>query len=377
MNIDLQNVFFKLLRMGLWGEGSFERLPVLSIKEWEIVWQYAQIHTVEGILFDSFTFLNESQLPPRELRLKWAVRVNQIEDHNKRMNEVIASQNALFDELGVKAILLKGQGVAACYLNPLRRLSGDIDWWFEDDGYDVLLNFLRQQNISMTHPLDSVGYEWKGIHCDHHRRLFDIFSPFNSSFLKKLQKNYRSAQQAVELEGQSVSILAPELQMLQVNVHILKHLLSFGVGLRQLCDAAVLYRVHQNQIDSSQIEMIYKRIGVLNWIHLLHGMLVEYLGLSKELIPFPYPSDQRVDWVMKEIWLSGNFGVHDKRYMGREGQTAPTRSVKGVRRLGRNLSIYFKYAPQEVLFFYIKRFKEGVNNSKKDLILSFITSRNI
>lgn len=362
MNQSLEDVFFKLLRMGLWGKRRLDEFVVLSPEEWEVVWQYARIHTVEGILFDSFTFLNEHQLPSRVQLMKWAVRADQIEQLNNRMNRAIASQYELFDSLGVNALLLKGQGVAMYYRTPLHRISGDIDWWFEGDGYNVLLKFLQKENIKLHYPLDSVGYEWGGVHCDHHKRLFDVFSPFNLSFLKNLQKKYRSDQETVEVGGQTVSILAPELQMVQVNVHIFKHLLSSGIGLRQLCDAAVLYMAYLDRVDKDQIEMIYKRIGVLNWIHVLHGVLVEYLGLPLESLPFPYPNTNHVDWMMNEIWSSGNFGRNDKRYMEKAGRIAPTRSIKGVHRMRRNFGAYFRYAPQEVLFYSIERFKGGVGS---------------
>jgi hypothetical protein len=42
--------------------------------------------------------------------------------------------------------------------------------------------------------------------------------------------------------------------MLQVNAHILKHLLSFGIGIRQLCDAARLYKTYHNQVDGNVLK---------------------------------------------------------------------------------------------------------------------------
>src|SRR5690606_40022739 len=64
-------------------------------------------------------------------------------------------------------------------------------------------------------------------------RLFDIRSLFKISYLKKLEDAYRTQQQTVLIGDQAITLLAPELQILQVNIHILKHLLSFGIGLRQ------------------------------------------------------------------------------------------------------------------------------------------------
>ncbi|MBD1423724.1 nucleotidyltransferase family protein [Sphingobacterium chuzhouense] len=355
MEDNLRNTFFELLRMGLWGKGTLSVVEPLSDEDWAVVYQYALNHTVEGILFDSFSLLTEEQLPPRALRMKWTVRVDQIERYNLRMGQVTAEQFKDFVQLGTKPILLKGQGVASCYPNPLHRISGDIDWYFEDDGYDEVGKHLQKKGILVDSALGfSLGYDWQRIHIEHHRRLFDIRSLFKASYLKKLENTYRNKQQSVSIEGQAITLLAPELQILQVNVHILKHLLSFGIGLRQICDAAILYHAYSAKIDSAQLRLMYKNVGILKWVHVLHGILVKYLGLPKEDLPFPYPAKQEVDWMMEEVWHSGNFGFHDKRYL--DGKVSFV-SVQpdGARRILRSMRLYFKYAPQEVIFFPIRR----------------------
>src|SRR5690606_6469682 len=184
MRDKLRDIFFELLRMGLWGEGKLSVAEPLSDEDWAVLYQYALNHTVEGILFDSFSLLTKGQLPPRALRMKWAARVDQIERHNVRMGAVTAEQFKAFVKLGTKPILLKGQGVASCYPNPLHRISGDIDWYFEDDGYDKAVGYLQKKGILVDSALGfSLGYDWQQIHIEHHRRLFDIRSLFKVAYL--------------------------------------------------------------------------------------------------------------------------------------------------------------------------------------------------
>lgn len=355
MRDKLRDIFFELLRMGLWGRGTLSVAEPLSDEDWAVLYQYALNHTVEGILFDSFSLLTKEQLPPRALRMKWTARVDQIERYNVRMGEVTAEQFKAFVQLGTKPILLKGQGVASCYPSPSHRISGDIDWCFEDDGYDRAREYLQKRNILSDSPLGhSLGYDWQGIHIEHHRRLFDIRSLFKEAYLKKLEDTYRNKKQSVSIEGQAVSLLAPELQILQVNIHILKHLLSFGIGLRQICDAARLYHTYSGKIDPVQLQLMYKNVGILKWVHVLHAILVKYLSLPKEDLPFPYPENLRMDWMMEEVWNSGNFGFYDKRYL--DGKVSfVSAHPDGARRLWRNMRLYFRYAPQEVVFFPIRR----------------------
>ena len=361
MRDNLRNIFFELLRMGLWGKGKLTLEEPLSDEDWAVLYQYALNHTVEGVLFDAFPLLVEEQLPPRALRMKWTVRVDQIERHNTQMGKVTAEQFIDFARLGAKPILLKGQGVASCYPNPLHRISGDIDWYFEEDGYDKVLKRLQEKNIAIDSALGfSLGYDWQRIHIEHHRRLFDIRSLFKLSYLKRLEEAYRAKQQSILIENQAITLLAPELQILQVNVHILKHLLSFGIGVRQICDAAVLYHAYRDKIDAEELRCMYEKAGILKWVHVLHGILVKYLGLPKEDLPFPYPDKLEVDWMMEEVWHSGNFGFYDERYIGGKASFVSVHP-NGTRRLMRSMRLYFKYAPQEVIFFPIRRATARLN----------------
>lgn len=350
-----KDIFFQLLHLGLWGEGKLSSARLLDEDEWTMIYRFAKEQTVEGILFDGFALLTEEQLPPRLLRLQWAARVDQIERHNQQMNEVIAAQSSGFSRLGVKAVLLKGQGVADRYRFPLHRVSGDIDWWFEGNGYDKVWENLRKKKLSVRTAVDfSLEYQWRGVSVEHHRRLFDSENPFKRSYLKKLEKRYRPQQQKLLIGEQQVTLLAPELQLFQVNLHIFKHLIGFGVGLRQLCDSARLYRAYHDRIEAGQLHRMYRKLGLLKWINLLHHILVKNLGLPQRYLPFPVPKGLNTDWMMEEIWASGNFGFYDDRFAKGKVTFASARP-DSTRRLSRNLRLYFKYAPQEVLFFLVRR----------------------
>lgn len=353
MDIRLRDIFFQLIRIGLWGKESLKLTTPLSETDWSEIRSYSIHHTVEGLIYDSFKYLEENQLPPQALRLKWTIRIDQIERHNAKMNEVIASQYTAFIKQGLQPILQKGQGVAACYEIPQHRISGDIDWYFEESGYAKARQMLKEKKLTFNDTAGfSLDYDWKGIHIEHHKKLFDLGSPLKFSYLKKLQKKYKSKQEELIIGNVPIKLLAPELQLLQVNAHILKHLISFGIGLRQICDSARLYHTVASRIDPLLLKKIYQRAGILEWIHLLHIILVKKLDLPIGKLPFPYPENLDADWMIDEIWYSGNFGFHDKRYEGAK-ITAISARPEGGLRMWLNFKRYLRYAPQEVLFFPI------------------------
>lgn len=353
MSDQLRDIFFQLLKIGLWG--NFHKLyKHLTEDEWDQIYNVAIKHTVEGIIYDSFKFLEEEFLPPQSLRLKWAIRIDHIERHNAKMNAVLVEQYQSFTELGINPVLQKGQGVARCYDIPSHRISGDIDWCFEDGGYAIARNFLKERELDIVDTAGfSLAYKWKGIDIEHHKNLFDFRSPLKSRFLKTIEKYYRSKQLTIEINSVPIRLLAPELQMLQVNGHILKHLISFGMGLRQFCDSAKLYAYYYRDVDNQALLKIYKNAGILKWIYLLHEMLIKYIGLPEAYLPFEQPKSIDVKWMLEEVWHGGNFGYYDDRY--KDGKIIKTVSShpNGARRLWDNFKRYFPYAPQEAFFFPI------------------------
>ncbi len=353
MNYQLRNIFFQLLRIGLWGEGKLSLTKPLSDDDWNSILKYASNQTIEGIIYDSFAFLHEDQLPPIAIRLKWAVRVDQIERHNVKMNAVIAEQFTLFTQNGIRAILQKGRAVASYYRMPNHRISGDIDWCFEDDDYSKARNFLKERDVNFKYTPDfSLGYDWNEVHVEHHMRKFDFYNPFKKKYLNKLLEKYQTQQETLVIDGISIRLLAPELQILQVNIHILKHLITYGISLRQFCDSARLYYSILPNIDGQALHAIYKKTGMLKWTHLLHKLLVDYIGLPQNAIPFPYPKDTRVDWMLDEVWYSGNFGFNDERFEQGEKSKFFCRP-DSAKRLWKNFKKYVKYSPQEAIAFPI------------------------
>ncbi|WP_313264642.1 nucleotidyltransferase family protein [Sphingobacterium sp.] len=351
MDNQLRAIFFQLLRIGLWGDGQLLLVEQLSLEDWHFIRKYAINHTVEGIIYDSFEFLEENQLPPQSLKLKWAVRVDQIERNNAKMNKVIAEQFSLFTTNDIRPILQKGQGVASYYRIPNHRISGDIDWCFENDGYKKARDFLKKKHIQFKDTPDfSLDYDYNNIHTEHHKRTFDFRNPFKKNYLNRLLQEFKERQEILLINDVPIRLLAPELQLLQVNIHILKHLITYGISLRQFCDSARLYYTVTAYIDKHRLQEIYKQTGLVKWIQLLHKLLVDYIGLPEKSLPFPYPKGTSIDWMIDEVWHSGNFGFTDERFEKGKRSILFHRPDSG-KRLWQNFKRYFKYTPEEAIAF--------------------------
>ena len=156
--------FFALLRAGLWNsEPECDCFP-LQPEVWKRVYMLACKQTVEGIVYDGMMRLPEHYYPPKELLLHWVVKVNSIEERNKRMNRAVGELFEIFTQNRIVAFLIKGQGVASYYDEPLHRVCGDIDWFFPDKQHFIKANRLFEKNgIKVEKQAKfSKAYTWRG-----------------------------------------------------------------------------------------------------------------------------------------------------------------------------------------------------------------------
>lgn len=68
--------------------------------------------------------------PPKPVLLQWIGEVQMLEQRNQAMNYFIGVVVEKMREAGIETLLLKGQGVAQCYVRPLWRSCGDVDFLF-------------------------------------------------------------------------------------------------------------------------------------------------------------------------------------------------------------------------------------------------------
>ncbi|MGM9739235.1 MAG: nucleotidyltransferase family protein [Candidatus Cryptobacteroides sp.] len=303
---NVMQAFFSLLRCGLWGrEPENSGIFALDAAGWELIYREARRQTVTGIVFRGLSFIPESCLPDDRLMSRWAADVFRIEQASARMDRAVAKVAGNFQELGLHPVLLKGQAVAGLYPEPALRESGDIDIYFDVPGeWQAAVKDVRQSGKTAKIAADgSCHYEVDGIVVELHRKMIDISNPFRQRWLKNLEQKFGF--DTVEIGGCRVATPSPELNMLLMSSHIMKHAFGRGVGLRQICDAAL----NTLRLDSRapELEEVVKKAGILRWNRLLGSFLVGSLGLPEDRLPFP---DREVppDSLLKIVMEGGNFG---------------------------------------------------------------------
>lgn len=323
----VRNAFLSLLRAGLWSRDPLdEGFSRLDAEEWDEVFRMSGRQTVTGIVFDGICRLPEESQPSGVSFARWVVAVDAMERRNATMNAALKDLVKLFVDNGLRPVLQKGQGIARLYPEPSHRECGDIDLYFslrplsrskgpermvtstgsatgvENQGgngrgglvnlsnhSDRALELVETKGIKVNRmPDGSHSYEWKGIEVEHHPAIVDLNSPFLKRWIRTLTEDPGTRPSPL-----ADGLLEPsmELNALLLNAHILKHAMGKGIGMRQMCDLAMVYhRMSEGrgrQETGERIYRLYRRAWLRKWSALLHSFLVEVIGLPKEELPYP------------------------------------------------------------------------------------------
>lgn len=347
-----QAVLFGLLQAGLW-EKDVDELSYfpLSADSWQAVYRLARQQTVSGIVYRGLSHLPEKFFPPQQLLVRWVALADRIEQKNRRMNRLLSQLFGCFRLNGWKVVVQKGQGTASFYEWPLLRECGDIDLYFPDPkaGKAVLSAMQAGGCRVEKFPDGSVSYSREGILVEHHPDLLDLQNPFLRKKIAVLEEQYGFEEIALPESREKMFVPAPELHLLLLNTHIMKHAFGLGIGLRQFCDLARAYKSLQDRFSPDELHLLYHTMNIGKWSDLLHTFLTTYIGLPAGYLPYPPRCTCDVRPLLEIVLRGGNFGQH-QRGRAEASWTVWIRKIHTFWSFCRNNRFTMAYAPQEAFW---------------------------
>lgn len=290
----VDRALLQLVQAGLW-EKDIDEVIQLTESQWVDLLRAAHRQTVLGLVSRGLEHLKDGSSEPSDAAyVKIAVETDGCEKRFRKMSQVRETLFEEFEARGLHPVQLKGQSVAKLYACPELRESGDIDIYFPAEEFEKAI----PEGARMTSD-GSAEYMRDGIKVEHHRQILDISSPSKQEIIDRLVDRY----------GFSEGTTSPQLTILLLSTHILKHVLGRGVGLRQICDYAratgVLAYDHGTMIQA------FRDLGVSKWTAVLDSFCARYLGAELEDNE-PELADRLLGIVLK----GGNFGQRSGRGNG-------------------------------------------------------------
>ena len=336
--------FFELVQMAVGCRDSLDSAP-RSREEWETLFKVTGQHSLLGITFPVIDRLHDEMEIPLAVYSRWAMVAEKIAAKNKYQKEAGIRLRSLFAEAGFRTCLLKGQAAAALYPEPSLRQSGDVDVWVEGER-DAILDFLHGKQF----PLGKTVYH----HCD--VKMFKgsgVEVHFTPSWMnapganRRLQKWFASHADAQfgnydETLGMSVPTIA--FDAVYMLIHIYRHVLEEGVGLRQLLDYYYVLQ-HLPQEDRSGVVSDIRHLRLGGFAAAVMYVLQQAFKLEDGCLLFT-PDPREGGFLLDEIMRSGNFGRYDSRNAHDKGEGLV---AHGRRKFGRGVRFFLHY-PSEVFW---------------------------
>ena len=354
------SLFFELIQISLGHRVAFSRSP--SVAEWSALRREAQRQALTGILFAGIEGLPKMQRPPRETLLPWYVVAEKIKEINRGLNREVVRVVEKLERDGFPAVLLKGQGVAALYPDPLLRAPGDIDLWLGVSRTAIMRYARRFAARPHTTYLHTVLPLSKMTEVEAHFTPSLAFSPLRNRRMQRLFATMAPEQFAHRTElpagAGRICTPTPEFNRIYLLAHIYRHLFDEGIGLRQLLDYYYLLRQGVPGKDRGQsgkessdngdsveaVAVALKKLGLYRFAQAVMYVEQEVFGLEKEYL-LAQPDVRTGRFLLSEIMLAGNFGHYDPRLNRSSGDTRGRIFLRKVRRNWRFVRNY----PGEVL----------------------------
>lgn len=304
-----EQLFTTLLRSALWGTPV--NITAVCDEQYKEVMMIARKQRLEAMIGE--VLIRQQVKLDRQLVVHLLSIVKATEQQNYRMNRLLTTFTEGLLQHGIRYHVVKGQAVGAYYPSPLMRTPGDIDIFFPKESYVAAVALAEKQGMTMCkgnergkHKVfvrESVMFElhWRLLipAFRWHRREWDLL-------IDKCSQQEKS----VKINSCCVSTLPLIYHIMYVFMHLIYHLITNGVGLRQLCDVAILLkRGDEEGVDWQKIIRTVEALGYLKAFRAVLACCNKSLGLAVAVPIILQDSDYR--WgarIYHRMMKGGNFG---------------------------------------------------------------------
>ena len=287
MQSNNQEAFFDLVRAGLWGK----KVQLLQCQKTDFfdINRLAEEQSIVGLVTAGLDYLTDTKISKKDV-LQFVGRTMQLEQRNAAMNTFIGTIVDKLKEDGIKTLLIKGQGVAECYVRPLWRTSGDVDLMLDSTNYQRAKEFLlplassnKQEERYSKHLGMTIDPWYVEIHGTLRTGLSarvdkEIDAVYEDTFNNNHVRTWMNGETEVFLPSADNDVFL-------VFTHFIKHFYKEGMSLKQVCDWIRLLWTYRDEVDTFLLEKRLRRSGLVSEWQAFAAMAVEYLGMPTEAMP--------------------------------------------------------------------------------------------
>jgi hypothetical protein len=334
--------------------------------DWMRMMEWAEQQAIIGVIYGGIQKVGTALKIPFNDLMEWIGYAQQIEAQNRLLNQRCVEIAAEFQKDGFETCILKGQGNAMMYSNPLLRTPGDADVYLRRKGVIDIIKYVKKRNPGAKTTYNHVEYgEYKGVEVEAHYRPTFMNNLIANRKLQRWIDEHQDEQfqnhiNLPDTDG-CVSVPTWAFNVVFQLSHIYRHVIQSGIGLKPIIDYYYLLRSMPdntgkvNQGDSPSdprkrsimgtvpADSLLRELGLEKIAEAMMWMLNEVLGLPEAYLIAP-KDERRGRVLLAEVMKGGNFGFYDA-----ENQKANSAIKRNIQRIKRDVRLV-RYFPSECLW---------------------------
>lgn len=294
-------------------------MSVPTVSDWNSLLEFSEKQALTGLLLP----LEPPENICKDLLLQWIGETQLVEQRNRLLNKRVEQLLEILEQEGFRCCLIKGQGNAALYPNPLMRCPGDIDIWV-DSCEETVYQYVRKMTLGAEESYKHIHFPiFDDVPVDVHVTPLKLFSNRNGLRLQHWIEQNREVQfsNKIRLPGGKRDVCVPtgKFNVVYQLGHMLIHTFDEGLGLRQLVDYYyVLKNLDVTEKEREELVEVIQSLRLNRFARAIMWIECDILGLPVEFC-ISLPDERRGKRLLNDILEGGNFGKHSRRYNGRSG----------------------------------------------------------
>lgn len=258
---------------------------------WQSILQLSNIHKVLPLVYEALYKSEEFKNTDKDFQKYLKNTSMQIIYNQIQRSERFLQIYEEFNKKGLKILVFKGIILRQLYPIPDERISGDEDLLIKKEDLKKAEEILKSKDmdriLSKEEEEDVYHYFCKktGLHLELHTRLFGN----SSEIYKKMEKTFQGVfdnSEKVIINNVTINTFSLDKHFLYVICHAMKHFVSSGIGIRQICDIVMYINKYFDKINWNYIWQEVSNFGYETLFVNFLQIGIDYLGLDEKKITY-------------------------------------------------------------------------------------------
>ncbi len=307
-----RELLLELVKCEIWSRDPDLTLFNRGEFDWRELLHLAAQQSLYGVLYNSILKLPKELQPDRTQIFKLhqiVIRNRQQFEHHTQVAAEVMERLQLVG--APSATLLKGLSVSRNYPDPSARMCGDIDIFVGDEAYPQAITIAEGDEFKEDHK--HFEFDYKRVSIEIHRFITssETIIDRGEELVRWLDDALLGGEYNSTMELNGVTIKSPNatFNAIYIFLHAHHHLIRGGIGLRQICDWALILESQRDQIDYEVVERLLKRHNMTKIWNIFIALIINHLGFNPSNYPLTYNAKAKdIELVLDVVLERGNFG---------------------------------------------------------------------